>query len=70
MEDEVMTIEEVVPYLKLDEKRGRQQLATMRFNGTGPRFLKPAGTRVVRYLKSDIDDWLLRGAQTVTRTAA
>lgn len=45
--------EEVAEYLGFT----RQQLAQMRYLGTGPAFTKPSG-RQVRYAWDDVDRWL------------
>ncbi|MBI3444637.1 MAG: hypothetical protein HY055_04610 [Magnetospirillum sp.] len=34
---------------------------TMRSRGGGPRFLVPRGTRLVRYLRRHLHDWLYSG---------
>ncbi|WP_228516727.1 hypothetical protein [Curtobacterium flaccumfaciens] len=46
-----------------------EQLATLRFRGTGPRFLKPSPRKVL-YTKVDIDAWLEGTARTSTREAS
>lgn len=36
-------------------------LVTMRSRGGGPRYLVPKGTRLVRYFRRDLYEWLLSG---------
>jgi hypothetical protein len=44
-------------------------LAQLRYNGSGPRFYKPA-PRTVVYKRSEVIAWLEASAQTRTGTAA
>lgn len=56
-----MTIEEQMEYLHMS----RQQLAQLRYNGTGPRYMAPT-PRVIRYRKSWTDEWLEGSARVGT----
>lgn len=49
----LMKAEEVAEYLAVTPGA----LAQMRYEGTGPRFIKITG-RAVRYRREDVDDWL------------
>lgn len=35
-------------------------LITMRCRGGGPRFYRPKGTRLIRYRRCDLFDWLMK----------
>ncbi|MCW9054896.1 MAG: hypothetical protein OQJ98_02890 [Candidatus Pacebacteria bacterium] len=39
----------------------KETLITMRSRGGGPPFTRPAGTRLVRYIRVHIFDWMLSG---------
>ncbi len=62
MDVKTLSIEEVAKILGMT----RGALATMRFEGRGPRFLK-ISARVVRYRESDVNEWL--DARTFQSTA-
>lgn len=47
----------------------KEQLAQLRFNGKGPKFLKPS-PRVVLYRKRDLDEWLASSVHTTTAEVA
>lgn len=57
--------DEVGQYLGLTT----QQLAQMRYEGKGPRFLKPTG-RQIRYRWEDVEAWLASRSYTQTGQAA
>lgn len=44
----------------------REGLAQLRFNGTGPRYIKPSPRKVV-YSRSAIEEWLTANERTSTR---
>jgi len=42
-------------------------LAQLRYQGKGPRFVKPTGGRVF-YYKEDLDAWINRGGRVISTT--
>ncbi|WEV69475.1 hypothetical protein OZX73_00825 [Bifidobacterium sp. ESL0775] len=56
-----MTTDEASAYIPIS----KQQLAQMRYRGTGPRYLKPS-PRTVLYCKGDVDDWLASSVRVST----
>ncbi len=40
-----------------------QTLITMRSRGGGPKFVRPKGTRIVRYLRLHLIEWMLSGGE-------
>lgn len=51
--DQLLTVNELAEYLGITT----QKLATMRMNGTGPRFFR-AGAASIRYRWADITAWI------------
>lgn len=41
-------------------------LAQMRYKGTGPKYMNPGGSRLVRYAWTDVNEWLESGTKTRT----
>lgn len=64
-ENLTMRIPEAAVYTQIT----KEQLAQLRFNGKGPKFLKPS-PRVVLYRKKDLDDWLEKSVHTSTAGVA
>jgi hypothetical protein len=61
MNDQLMTPEAVSEYTHITTGG----LATARYTGKGPKFLKPTA-KTVLYRKSDVDAWLDASERTIT----
>ena len=55
--DDVLSSCEAAAFLKTTES----QLATMRYQGRGPSFVRTPGGRTIRYLRTDLIAWLEAG---------
>lgn len=63
--DRLLTIEEVGEWLQMS----KGALAQLRYEGTGPEFIKLTG-KSVRYQESDVKAWLAGRKATSTKAAA
>lgn len=60
-----LTTPEAAAYLGLS----RRTLETLRLRGNGPEYSAPRGhRRIVRYLREDLDTWMVRRSSTSDRT--
>lgn len=63
--DRLLTIEEVGEWLQMS----KGALAQLRYEGTGPEFIKLTG-KAVRYQESDVQAWLAGRKASSTKAAA